>query len=93
MTHDFPHARQPDDSVWEQCVQCGTIFGAEDRRAASIGAGVHYTYGPVYTPNGTEYECVTASPPGSYLLHESCYNEWKTQQRREENTALTEYTE
>ncbi len=90
--HDFPYPRQPDGSTFEQCVECGTVFGAEDRKASRIGAGVHYTHGPVYTPDGTEYDCVTASPPGSYLLHEDCYKEWKTEQRREANTQLTAFS-
>jgi len=87
------------DNGFARCVWCGIVFGAEDRNddirgeehGPGIGGGVNYTYGPVVTKGGAEYEYVGDSPPSGYLMHRECYKEYHAGKASEENKNLGDF--
>lgn len=62
---EFGYPQVTPGTALEQCVYCGDNF-AESTES-------NYNFGPVYDPNGNEYEYVGASEPGTKLLHRRCY--------------------
>ena len=84
---------------FDRCVRCGIIFGAENRdgdirgeeQSPGVGSGVNYTYGPVRDRAGNQYENVGDSEPGTYLMHDDCYQEYHAELKAKENESLQEY--
>jgi len=90
---DFEHDRQYKDTIMEQCVWCGTVFGCKDNTPALASLEMNQTAGPVVAHDGTEYDVVNNSPPGSYLFHTDCWKEYDAEQKAEANKSLGEYVE
>ena len=81
-----------DDEGLEQCVRCGTCFGAEEKKPSLIGFDQNGTYGPVVNADrGTEYEYVCESPPGTRLAHSECFKELDAERKAEANASLADF--
>lgn len=92
---EFPHDRQYRDTLFEQCVWCGEVFGAEEAeydKTPSTSMEVNGTFGPVVgAKSGREFDVVCNSPGGTYLMHPDCYKEYDAEQKAEANHGLEDF--
>lgn len=84
---DYAYPSIREDGM-EQCVRCGELFADADNPSMELNA----TAGPVRrASDGTEYQTVVDSPPGTALMHPECHADAETERKAEENTSLEDY--